>query len=281
MTDKNLSGDFDPVKMLKAVVEAATGNGLFSPETVDFPGDRGAARLVAVACAPRSGSTFLANTLSKLSGFPYFRLSSGYATNEHDLYLPALCLMNRMGAVSQLHMKGTWHNANLIRLFDIKTIILVRDIFDTVVSLHGDLRKKEQHEGYGTGISGYSFLWQDQATRNLNDEALFDLIIDLALPWYVNFFVSWHRLCQAGQVRAHWVTYEAMMADKEQVLGDLMRFIGTPAKKDVGRLVSRKYNTFQVGGTGRGRKTLSDRQKEAVRRLFRYYPDVDFSPLGL
>src|SRR5215472_10931654 len=165
---------FDPQQLLDTVVGAVAGDGLVPDEHPDFAKERGDNQLIVVAAAPKAGSTFLVNTLMQVTGLRGFRLCSAYSTNEHDLYLPALCVMNASGCVSQLHMKGTYHNAALMRSFGIRPIILVRRIAD--------------------------------------------MIIDLALPWFVNFYVSWHRLCEQGAVDALWLTYEELSADKEATL---------------------------------------------------------------
>ena len=125
--------------------------------------------------------------------------------------------MNNSGCVSQMHMKGTYHNALLMNRFKIRQIILVRNIYDIVASLFDDLRKKEEISGYHIGKIGYSFLWLDSATKNMNDEDLIDMIIDLAIPWYVNFYVSWYRLTEQNIVNPIWVNYEDMMNDKTNV----------------------------------------------------------------
>ena len=56
--------------------------------------------------------------------------------------------------------------------------------------------------GYGADQHGYSFMWQDESIRNLSDGQLIDAIIDLAVLWHVNFYVSWHRLCEQGWVES-------------------------------------------------------------------------------
>src|SRR5215470_8177431 len=133
--------EVDAVPLLDTVTTAAVGNGLVSEAARQhFAKERGDKKLIVVAAAPKSGSTFLANTLRKATGLPDFRLCSGYATNEHDLYLPSLCLMNRYGCVSQLHIKGTFHNAALMQAFGIKPVVVVRQIDDIVVSLLHDLK---------------------------------------------------------------------------------------------------------------------------------------------
>jgi hypothetical protein len=272
-------------QFFETVIAALTGDGLPPAGQTDFAKNRGQSPMIIVAAAPKSGSTFLANTLMQLTGLRGFRLCAAYSTNEHDLYLPALCVTNSPGSsgcVSQLHMKGTFHNAALMRAFGIRPIILVRRIEDIVVSLQHDLREKAQAPNFTTGREGYSFIWQDECTQALSDERLIDLIIDLALPWFVNFYVSWQRLCAQGAVDALWLTYEQMLADTEGTLRQALQFLGVPATRPIDpELLSRKYGTFRDGRTGQGGSLLTARQKERIRALFAYYPGVDFGKYGL
>jgi hypothetical protein len=274
--------EVDVQQLLYAVVNAAVGNGLAPEGEVDFAKERASKPLIVVAGAPKAGSTFLVNTLIRITGLRWFRLCAAYSTNEHDLYLPALCLMNRYGCVSQLHMKGTFHNAALMRTFGIRPIILVRRIEDIVVSLQHDLREKCQRGSLGTGRSGYSFVWQDQSTQELSDERLLDMIIDLAVPWFVNFYVSWYRLCEQGAVDALWVTYEELFGDKEKTVRSVLDFLGLRYTADIDPgILSRKYRTFRDGRVGQGALTLTAEQQRRLRERFSYYPRVDFGKYGL
>ena len=281
LMNQQLPIEVDAQQLLHAVVNAATGNGLVSEGELDFAKERATKPMIVVAAAPKAGSTFLVNTLIRITGLRGFRLCAAYSTNEHDLYLPALCLMNRYGCVSQLHMKGTFHNAALLRSFGIKPIILVRRIEDIVVSLQHDLREKSQRRSLGTGRSGYSFLWQDQSTKGLSEERLLDMVIDLAVPWFVNFYISWHRLCEQGAVDALWVTYEELFADKEKTLRQVLGFLGISAGEIDPEILARKYRTFRDGRVGQGTSTLSAAQRERLRARFSYYPGVDFGKYGL
>jgi hypothetical protein len=272
----------DTQQFLDTVVGAVTGNGLVPKGQADFANARGDKQLIVVAAAPKSGSTFLVNTLMQVTGLRGFRLCAAYSTNEHDLYLPALCLMNASGCVSQLHMKGTFHNAALMRTFGIKPIILVRRIEDIVVSLQHDLRQKAQRPTFGTGRDGYSFVWQDQCTKDLSEERLVDMIIDLAVPWFVNFYVSWYRLCEQGAVDALWITYEQMFAEKERTLRQVLEFLGI---RNIGAIdqdiLSRRYRTFRDGRSGQGVSVLTARQQARIREQFSYYPTIDFGKYGI
>jgi hypothetical protein len=274
--------EFDAQELLYAVVNAAVGNGLAPAGEVDFAKDRATKPLIVVAAAPKAGSTFLANSLQKITRLRNFRLCAAYATNEHDLYLPALCLMSRCGCVSQLHMKGSFHNAALMRAFGIRPVILVRRIEDIVVSLQHDLARKAARSTAGTGQEGYSFIWQDRATRDLPDERRIDFVIDLAIPWFVNFYVSWYRLCEARAVDALWVTYEEMVADPRATVRKVLGFLGFPAELPIPPgVLERKYHTFRDGRVGQGADALTPEQGRRLRERFAYYPDVDFGRYGL
>jgi hypothetical protein len=272
----------DRQQFLDTVVAAATGTGLVPKALANFADHRDERQLIVVAAAPKAGSTFLVNTLMRLTGLRGFRLCAAYSTNENDLYLPALCLMSASGCISQLHMKGTFHNAALMRTFGIRPIILVRRIEDIVLSLRHDLRQKAQRPNFGTGRHGYSFVWHDEGTNALSDERLIDMIIDLAVPWFVNFYVSWYRLCEQRAVDALWVTYEQMTEAKEQTLRLILEFLGF---RDVGAideaLLTRKYSTFRDGRIGQGRTALTETQRKRLRQHFAYYPSVDFGKYGL
>lgn len=264
-------------KMLTALIDAACSNGLVGPDQFHFQPSGNDKPIIVVAAAPRTGSTFLFNTLMEVTKLTQFRLSSGYSTNEHDLYLPALCMMNNCGCVSQMHMKGTFHNASLINRFKIRQIILVRNIYDIVVSLLEELRKKEEHTGYHNGQDGFSFLWLDRATKNMDDESLIDMIIDLAIPWYVNFYVSWYRLTEQNIVNPIWVNYEDMMNDKKNTIVSILNFFDFPFNGEINStILNEKYSTYNKGNSGRGNILLSDERKSRIKEKFSYYKDVNF-----
>ena len=267
----------DGKKMIKALIDAAFEDGLVHLKDFHFQHSGNDKPIIVVAAAPRTGSTFLSIVLQEVTKLHRFRLSSGYATNEHDLYLPALCIVNDSGCISQMHMKGSFHNASLINSFKIKQIILVRNIYDIVASLFDDLRKKEETPGYHTGENGYSFLWLDSATKNMNDENLIDMIIDLAIPWYVNFYVSWYRLAEQNIVNPIWVNYEDMMNDKNNTIISILNFIDFPFNGEINStILNEKYSTYNKGGSGRGNILLSDERKRKIIEKFSYYEDVNF-----
>lgn len=88
-----------------------------------------------IACAPKSGSTFLKNVLVRLTRFKDLFTVYAALQNEHELDLPQMVKFGTVNTVTQQHCRATEANIQLMQAFGIKPVILVRNIFDTVVSL--------------------------------------------------------------------------------------------------------------------------------------------------
>jgi len=246
--------------------------------------------IYAVVATPKSGSTFLYNVLMRALNLPYISLCYAYNSNEQDLYLPGLVVASTKGAVSQLHMKGTPHNVQLLNFFGIKPIILTRNIFDSVESLARDLRKKCKvnnlgpgENGYvGLGMNGYSFTWLTNDISKLNDEKLIDFVIDFALPWYVNFYVSWHGFANIGSINPLFIRYEDMMKDKEGAISKIIKAVGnSEVNLDISILDTNYIPEYKginrgKGDSGLGLERLTKLQINNIKKLLSYYPDINF-----
>src|SRR5947208_10982458 len=88
-----------------------------------------------IACVPKSASTFLKNLLLNLSG--YRDLFTVYAAGqtEHEIYLPTLRESAHLDTVTQQHCRASDANVHLMQAFGIRPVVLVRNIFDSVMSL--------------------------------------------------------------------------------------------------------------------------------------------------
>lgn len=238
--------------------------------------------IFAVVSTPKSGSTFLTTVLSKSLNLPHIPLCYAYSSNEHDLYLPALVIAAMKGAVSQLHTKGTPHNAQLLNFFDIKPIVLTRNIFDSVESLARDLKKKCMLNQLGQGVHGYSFTWLTKDIANLNDDQLIDFVIDFALPWYVNFYVSWHSLANNNMIDPLFVRYEDIMKNKQEEVSKIIRTVANTEVNLDTSILEKNYISESsgisrgTGNSGLGIERLSTAQIHSIKKLLSYYPDINF-----
>jgi hypothetical protein len=182
-----------------------------------------------------------------------------YAHNEQDVHEYALEEFTRRSSVTQQHARGTDNNVALLKKFNIKPVVLVRDLFDVTVSLldHIDGGRHRMPTGYV-----HKEYWK--LTR---DERLLYLI-RVHLPWYFNFFVSWREA--TGQLPVLWLTYEELFADQLAAVTRVLEFYGLPVDRErisaAIAATAAKPTRFNVGVSGRG-QGLTEHHKRAILEL--------------
>ena len=234
-------------------------------------------RHIFVICSPKSGSTFLKNVLVGVTGFR--DLFSVYAAlqNEHELDMPQLAKFGNINTVTQQHARASEANIQLMQAFGISPVVLVRNIFDTVISLL---------DFYRQGFT-FSTFFDRQEFLAFDEQQQIDLLIEYAIPWYFQFVASWHRAERDKRLDVHWLTYEEMIKDKSAAVEAVLSFYGISAPRpEIEKHIAlteadKDKNRFNKGIAGRGERRLSARQKEMVIRLSRHFPKTDFSCLGL
>ncbi len=216
-------------------------------------------KTIFISALPKSGSTFLVKTLSAVTGYQNFFL--GYhQLNEQDLYLPNLIDAWSMNVISHQHTRPSAPNLALMEQFAIRPIILTRNAYDAVVSLTDHL----ETESAQTPLLNVPADFRERA----RGERL-DMVIDLAMPWYVRFVADWRQagrdcLWLVGRI----LSYHGLKADDNAVEQALIQ-----ARENGSR--------FNKGVGGRGGAELSDEQKSSIGALIRHYPGIDFAPLDL
>lgn len=88
--------------------------------------------------------------------------------------------------------------------FDVSPIILVRNIFDVVVSL-------VDHHSRESNVYPAAFAPDDIASRSFDEQARF--VTQMAIPWYFNFYASWQQ-CPDKFI----VTYDDFIANPSGVM---------------------------------------------------------------
>lgn len=227
---------------------------------------------VLVTALPKSGSTLLSKALIEATGYyPHF-----YGEEhcfEQDPTLAHLVDAWGLNTVTHQHMRALPKTVERLQTFRIKPVILVRDVFDALVSLKDHLSRESLENP--TFTAAPEFLKQ-------SDEAQLDALVDLAAPWYVSFVAGWQR----AQIEQHWVTYEAMIADFEAILRDVLRFYGLkPTDQEITNAIAYALGgaetRLNVGRPGRGKEMMNDAQVTRIRALCRHFPDTDFSLVGI
>lgn len=229
-----------------------------------------------IACVPKSASTFLKNLLVNLTG--YRDLFTVYAAGqtEHEIYLPTLRELAHVDTVTQQHCRASDANIHLMQAFGIRPVVLVRNIFDSVMSLL---------DFYDKGAFQTSYFRADWPV--LDEETKIDLLIENVIPWYFQFVASWDLADKQQRLEVFWLSYEDLIADKPSSVLKILEFYGLGASRRgveqrIGEIESEERKIrFNKGVTGRGSVRLNNRQQEQIRRLSRYYPSTDFARIGL
>ena len=233
-------------------------------------------RHIFIACVPKTASTFLKNLLVSLTG--YRDLFTVYAAGqtEHEIYLPTLREYAETDTVTQQHCRASDANIHLMQAFGIRPVVLVRNIFDSVMSLL---------DFYNKGAFKTSYYRDDWLA--LDEEMKIDLLIENVIPWYFQFVASWDLAEKQKRLEIHWLTYEELIANKASTVLKVLEFYGLgAARRGVEERIreiesEERKNRFNKGIAGRGKSGLNDRQKEQIRRATRYYPSTDFGRIGL
>jgi hypothetical protein len=235
---------------------------------------------IVVACMPRTGSTFLTTALADITGFKRFPLNYAHGRNEQELYLPKLLDASSFGSVTQQHFRATQANLRLLREFQIRPVVLVRDVFDATVSIRDYMLKEH--------ASTWPTFYSDDRFWDLSEERQFDAIIDLGLPWYFNFFVSWTEAARADEVSTLWLRYEDAMQDWSAAAKRVLEFCeietsDSAIASSLEATTSRDPQSLRLnkGVVGRGKATLTIEQQDRIERFATYYPHVDFSMIGI
>lgn len=236
-------------------------------------------QFIFVNSAPKSGSSYLRNILLELTGYDRVHLVSGYKDNEQDLYLPRVIDAIGKNVVVHQHTKATERNIAILSGLSARPIIHLRNLYDCIVSLRDHFDSAEYPR--------MSVVHMGRDYKMLNEKQNLDFLVDLATPWYINFYVSWYEAERRGEVDILWTTYEELLESTNQLIERIIKWYGlekyTPDIDSAIRVVSEKgrRNRYNKGVKGRGELMLSDSQKERIRNMTTYYPNVDFEKLGL
>jgi hypothetical protein len=211
-----------------------------------------------IACVPKSASTFLKNLLVSLTGYRDVFMVYAAGQNEHEIYLPTLRETAHLDTVTQQHCRASFANVQMMQAFGIKPVVLVRNIFDSVMSLLDFTIKGAFH---------HSYFRED--FQILDEETKIDLLIDNIIPWYFQFVASWSLVEKQKSLDIFWLGYEELIADKPAVIQDILKFYalgaarrGIEQKIKETELEGRKIR-FNKGVAGRGESSLSEQQKGA------------------
>lgn len=219
---------------------------------------------ILIACMPKSGSTFLATAMAAHNGFRRVRLVPAWGSREQELCQIRLSRYNHAPYVAQHHVRNSEWTQQLITTYGMTPIVLVRDLCDVVVSFRDHLRKESR-------VFSMAYFTEDHL--RLEDAALEEAIIRLAMPWYLNFYAGWR-----ADPNAMIVFYEDLLANPIKTVASVFERANVNTNVDQIALALQRcekgQTRFNVGITGRG-CSLAREASAAMLRLLDCYPEFN------
>jgi ubiquinone/menaquinone biosynthesis C-methylase UbiE len=211
---------------------------------------------ILVACAPKSGSTFVTNVLSRYFGA---RVASSELREmqweaEQNLNRGMLTQIEDGAFVLQLHMKPYDLNFALMREFGVSLLLQWRNLADMIVSLDEHLAEFGVEQPLCYIHDGPGFLGLPAHQR-------YDYLIRNALDWYVWFYLAWRKQ------DATFGVYERMLADPASYFeGAIERLGGVPERARIDEILTNPsgFTRFNVGIVGRSAELFSLENRRAL-----------------
>ena len=225
---------------------------------------------ILLACMPKSGSTFLSATIGHLPNFYNVSLVPGFERREQELDHLNLLYYNRMNFIAQHHVKYSETLKKQMNQFSIRPLVLIRNIFDVMVSLRDHIRA-ESRIGPLVYIPFNVSKW--------SDEKLEIFLAINCIPWYISFYLSWQE-CEKKLL----INYADLLLNPNAVLDQIFSYaninINTKHKKLILEKGGNSFTRKNKAVNGRG-KDIHPEARAHIMRVVSYYDEYDLSPIGI
>lgn len=225
---------------------------------------------------PKSGSTWLGLLAEGILGWKTKNLLLDTERREQEVdWRPLLTDTNVNLFTHHQHVRASRATLSFIEKCNVKVIILSRSIGDSLVSLRDHLANFKTK----TPVA-----FVDDRFPQIDSEAQMDFLVDLALPWYFNFYSSWASAGANSSTPILFLSYEKLRDDPAREIRRILDFAGESRSDDqiaaVINQVSKQATRKNHAVAGRGNKTLTEAQQKRVRQLRAHYSHLDFTPFG-
>lgn len=228
--------------------------------------------------APRSGSTWVTTMLGNILKYKVVPLVPSFDRREQEIDLRTLAPYTEDDIFSpHQHCRASEMTISIMQRFNIKPIVQIRDIFDTVMSLKDYI---------GKGNLNLPMAYINREYNYLSDEEQIDFVIDMVLPWYFNFLGTWFEYQHPNEKdnKVHYIIYESLVEDTLGTIKGILEYIDEKRdEEELNSIIEQvgKMNTEKnIAKVGRGVQ-LNDSQREKIIKISEYYSNIDFSPVGI
>ncbi len=235
-------------------------------------------KLVWHVAMPKSGSTWVSNVIEEYlqesgwkSSWPHLPGDRAQEVSTSEFYRQSL--LDDDVFICHMHTLGSQYNLELAKSFNAKILLQVRNIPDALVSLLDHFDKYEDLMPPVVYIS--KAIWNTYSQKQK-----VDFILNYAAPWYIRFWASWYDVFLKNQeIDLLVVKFEDLTSDSETTFNNIADFCEEECNGNR-VFATPSFTRMNKGVKGRG-NNLPDYFQERLSELTSFYPDVDFSYVGL
>lgn len=229
-----------------------------------------------VLAPPKSASTFFSHVMALATGRTNGLAMPSYGRREHEFDALGTLAMRNRAVVLQSATRFSAATRYFLAQTGTRPVLLKRNVYDSLISLWDHLLKVE------TDIP-LALVHPHDLDRD--DAQMLDFLVDIVAPWYVQFYAGWMRAAESEEVDLLVLDYETVTAETAEAIELVCRHVGDPipAAETMSQALEEARGAkvrFNQGKSGRGER-FGDERRARVERLAAYYPDVDFSPIGI
>ena len=234
---------------------------------------------IMLAAFPKSASTFLMHMLAKQLNYDIQIFLKALDGSEQEFEMTEFKKHAHKNTVTHQHIRATPYNIRMLKENNFTVFVLIRDLNECVMSLRRHIYTQKNN-------------W---SIANINDDFFklceskqYDFIIDLCMPWYINFYVYWYRAIEYNLIDAKFLSFNQITNDTKTTLNFILNNLGH--KKLNNEEISQLY--LSIKDKSRITKEmniafsqeileLNNLQKLKLKKLCSYYPSVDFKQIGV
>ncbi len=236
---------------------------------------------------PKSGTGYLLELMTTLTGFYKTNLNDSFVMPDYptnNFYYPDLVdLYQKNLVIDAWHHSASDYNIEIIKKFNLKTVLLTRNIFDSLPSMRDYALKN---------INKFNCRIHKEIDMNsMDEEEQFDFLVKYSYAGMLQLYISWYRAKHEHGLDVMFITYDNLVDNTADTMRKICNYYELDKTKDDIQAAIDKVNIykqkdpkihFNKGIKGRGDKLLTDNQRNnMIEYAYKFKKDIDFSILGL
>jgi len=221
-----------------------------------------------IIAQPKAGTTHMTFSLRRYFNGEYgsVNLWANRGIEVQDIH-PATMLElinSHTDFIVKPHLQATPNNINALQHFNIRPIIMTRNIFDSVISMRDHFDKDVNEGTTGMVPMPLGFPFYHDSYRALSPQERIDYIIDYIAPWLIMFQYGWQRY-QGECLR---IDYDSFMKNKRRTFAHTIQFLEgrqhAISKKRIQASLKHEDIRYNSVISGRGLRELNAAQQARI-----------------